>query len=160
MSASDCYIDSTGCTVCPPIVAIPYTPARTDTSANFGWNSGANSQAVLDGDLHVVDSVNVAPMDMYIGLKNQRAYVGMPATLNYALRFYSAGASVLYEVWEGPVMRKSAAPYVLAQPFEIRRASNIVSYFINSVLVYTSAARSAGQLIVSLCLYSAGDALP
>ncbi len=160
MSATDCYVDGYGCIVCPEVLASPGAPAKTVTSNNPGWNAGANSITVLDGDLHVVDALAAAPVDMYFGLKYSRAGVGAPFMLAYAFRIYSLAHTTVYEIWEGPQMRAAAASYTLGATLEIRRVGGIVSYWAAGAQVYQSAVPSSGPLLVSACLYSAGDSLP
>lgn len=158
--STDCYVDAGGCIVCPQVIGSPGRPATTTSSPAYGWNAGANSQAVLDGDVSVTDTIDSAPVDLFVGLKASRKHVGAPATLTHALRFTSVGAGVVYEVWEQGRKMRAAATYTLGNTWEIRRVNGVVTTFVNGLAVYESASPSHGPVLVSACLYSAGDAIP
>ena len=160
MSGSDCFIDASGCMVCPATDGAPATPTRVITSANLGWNAGANSILKLDGDVHMVEAITAVPVDTYLGFKYARANQTQPYRLAYAFRIYKLGTQASYELWEGTAQRVGANPYVLGTPLEIVRASGQVTYFVNGSLVYSSAVPSKGPLLVNACLFSAGDTLP
>lgn len=160
MSGVDCYVDSSGCLVCPQLDGSPAVPTRTVTSPNLGWNSGANSIQQLDGDVHMVESFSAAPVNVYLGLKYTRVNQTAPYALAYAFRIYQLGTQALYEIWEGSVQRLGAMSYVLGTPLEIVRANGQVTYYVNGLLVYTSGVPSTGPVLVNACLFSAGDTLP
>lgn len=156
----DCTIDNAGCIVCPALPAVTAVPARVVSSPNYGWNAGANSVSLLDGNVSVTDTIDLAPVDIFVGLKSTREVVGAPMLLGYALRFYSAGTSVLYEVWEAGKKVRNAVAYTLGTSWEIRRVNGVVSYYVNSVLLHESTVPSRGPVLVSSCLYAATDQIP
>lgn len=160
MSAYDCYVDSSGCTVCPERPASPGTPTQVITSAHVGWNAGANSITALDGDVHMGDTLDTVPSDAFVGLKQDRDNQTAPYRLEHAFRFYGFGNSALFEIWEGFVQCTSTASFPVGAAYEIRRVQGVVSYYINGVRVYESPRPSSGALIVNACLYTAGDSLP
>lgn len=157
---TDCYVDASGCVVCPEMAASPGRPASTTSSPGYGWNSGANSQGMLDGDVFVMDTIDTAPVDLFVGLKPTRANTGAPATLAYALRFFSVGSSVMFEVWEAGHKVRGAAGYTLGTTWEIRRVNGVVTYYVAGAAVYESRTPSRVPVLVSACLYAAGDAIP
>lgn len=159
MSTYDCYVDASGCTVCPERPASPGTPSQMIVSANAGWNAGANSIIALDGDVHMGDTLTTVPSDAYVGFKQARDGQTAPFRLQYAFRFYGAGSNALVEIWEGQQQRTATASFPLGGAFEIRRVQGVVSYYINGVEVYQSAQPSVGPVLVNACLYTAGDEL-
>lgn len=160
MSGVDCYVDGSGCLVCPQLPGSPAVPPQAITSANLGWNSGANSIQQLDGDVHMVESFTAAPVDVYLGFKYMRANQTVPYGLAYAFRVYQMGMQCLIEIWEGSTQRVAAVPYVLGTALEIVRVRGQVTYYIAGQLVYTSTVPSIGMVLVNACLFSAGDTLP
>lgn len=160
MSGTDCYLDRNGCVVCPQVAAAPAVPPRVTTSANFGWNAGANSVAVLDDDVHMVESFSAAPVDVFLGFKYTRDGQTAPYGLAYAFRLYALGVNCIFEIWEGPLQCVGPSPYTLGQPLEIIRLGGQVLYNVNGAQVYASSKRSSGPLLVNACLFSAGDTLP
>lgn len=156
----NCYVDAQGCIVCPALPAEPGSPAKTTVSPHLGWNAGANSIATLDGDVTVKFDIEQAPVDTFVGYLYSRLQVGMPPALAYAFRIFSAGSSVYYQVFERGVAKTAAVLYALATPLEIRRVGGRVTYLVNNKPVLTSTTPSMGALVVSSCLFSAGDTIP
>lgn len=159
MSTYDCYLDASGCTVCPECPGVAAVPTQIITSANAGWNAGANSITALDGDVHMGDVLSAAPSDAYVGFKQTRDGQVAPYRLQYAFRFYALGNTPIMEVWEGSTRCTQPSVFPLGGSFEIRRVDGTVSYYVNGAPVYESAQPSFGALVVNACLYSAGDSL-
>lgn len=160
MTGVDCYYDTAGCLVCPAIPASPARPARVQTDPNLGWNAGANSLAMLDGDVRVAFALDALPTGIYVGLKGARRGVTAPELIPHAFYLYSAAGRGFVEVRERGLMRDSPKTYTLGDLLEIRREAGRVSYWLASALLYQSDARSTGPVLVNTCLYSAGDTIP
>ncbi len=160
MSTSDCYIDGSGCIVCPSTAGSPGSPSYTQTLPNAGWNAGANSIAMLDGDLTVTYAFTAAPVDTFVGYSYTRRTVGVPNALAFAIRVYTLGTSTYLQVYEKGVAVGAPSPYTLGNTIEIRRVAARVTYFNNSKPIYTSPTVSFGPMVVSSCLYTAGDSIP
>lgn len=158
--STDCYVDADGCVVCPALAGSPGRPASTITSPGYGWNAGANSVALLDGDVFVTDTLDAAPVDLFVGLKASRANVGAPATLAYGLRFFSLGGAVRVELWEAGRKVRDAVVFTLGNTWEIRRVNGVVTYYLAGSAVRESPTPSREPVLVSACLYAAGDAIP
>ncbi len=152
-----CFTDANGCLVCPAVAPIPAVPEVVTSSASPAWNCGANSVAMLDGDIHSVFSVDSMPTGIAIGLKYSRISPVAPPRIDYGFRLYAVGGATVIEVWEGVLQRLSATPYTLGTALEIRRVGGKVIYLIGGQVGYKSSLPSLGPMIVNACLYSAGD---
>ncbi|WP_333676739.1 hypothetical protein [Dyella sp.] len=159
MSGIDCSFDASGCLVCPEIPAVAPAPGYVKTTAVVGWNAGANSIQQLDGNLHTVFVVQAGDIGTVIGLKSTRMHQTVPDTLDFGLYFQSTNSSDMVQVVEHGVPKTSAVARASSDKFEIRRSGGIVSYLQNGTLLYTSAVKSTGPLVVSACMYASGDAV-
>jgi hypothetical protein len=114
---------------------------------------------MLDGDLHTTFSVDKIPTGIAIGFKDSRAFAASPERISYAFRLYAVGTATVVEVWEGNARRTAPKTYTLGSTIEIRRVAGMVTFLLDSALVYQSATPSHGPLVVNACLFSAGDAV-
>lgn len=160
MTGRDCYFDANGCYVCPELPAVPGVAPSVVVDPQLGWNAGANSVAMLAGDVHVVWQFDVAPVGVVVGLKASRTLPAEPALMPHGLYVHSAGANSFVTVQEQGQALGEAVPYTLGTPLEIRRVGGVVTYWANGVLLRQSPARTLAPVCVNTCLYSAGDTVP
>lgn len=158
---SDCYYDDAGCLVCPEQAAQPFVPSRIERRAVLGWNAGANSIDVVDGDLHVVTDMPLGVVGTIIGLKDGRAKPTIPLLIEHGWYFQAAGGADLAQ----PIERGVPVGILLTGRtaetlFEVRRVGDKITYWRDGALVYTSERPSAGVKLVNCCLYASGDAAP
>jgi hypothetical protein len=145
------------CTDCPAIEAVVGVPAHYDNETRFGWDAGANSVIMLDGDLHVVFHVAAGILGMVVGFKALRFMPTQPALVAYGLYFTMVNGSNKVLVQEMGVTLTSAVSYGDGDQFEIRRSGGVVTYWHGATKLYTSNVRSDGALLVNACLYASGD---
>lgn len=155
----DCYYDGSGCLVCPELPAVVGQAASYVEQPILGWNAGANSIDMLDGNVHAVFDVP-AVTGVVIGLKGSRQQVTIPDLVAHGLYFSSAGTFHAVQVIEGGETKTGAAERALDDVFEIRRLNGVVTYWRNGALLYTSSKVSTGPVLINACMYSTGDALP
>lgn len=148
----------TQCVDCPELDPTPGTPSYVERTPIPGWNAGANSIRVLDGDLHVVFSVPEAA-GIVIGFKPDRVRQIVPELISFGLYFQAAGGQRYVRVVEYGVPRTPARPYAPEDVFEIRRRRGAVTYHHGSTRLYTSGFTSGGMLLVNACLYLSGDTI-
>lgn len=160
MGAYDCYYDNNGCYVCPEIPAEPAHAAQVVNSPNLGWNAGANTIQVRDGNLRAAWSIDAPPVGVMVGLKHGRDFPNAPELIEHGLYLYTLNGQVFVEVRERGVSRGVPAAYTLGSLLEIRREAGRVTYWRAGEQLYASSVRSTGPVLVNACLYSAGDAIP
>lgn len=160
MSGADCYIDASGCVVCPEVEAEPAASPIAIVDPLLGWNAGANSIAVLDGDVRVTDALEAIPVGIVVGFKGHRNGVTAPELIDHGLYFYGLDGRCYIEVMESGRRVGAPAEYTLGSLFEIRREAGKVSYWINQAKWLDSQKRSTGPVLVNACLFSGGDTLP
>ena len=125
-----------------------------NSSLNLGWNGGAISIAVKDGNLELSFSVPTSAAGVVCGLGCQSLGVGFEE-IDYAL--YSSHGSV--QVIERGVVLTSVAAHSSSDVLSITRRRGQVRYHINGTVLYASTAPSAGPLFADASLYAAGDCI-
>lgn len=156
-----CYYDAAGCLVCPEQSAQAYVPARIEHQPVLGWNAGANSVDVHDGDLHVVFDQPLDVVGVVIGLKTSRARVTVPSLIEHGWYFQkSAGVNLCQPIEQGKVLGGPITGRLANDTFEIRRVNGQVTYLRNGAFVALSPTRSSGPKLVNACLYASGDMAP
>lgn len=139
----------------PAVPAVTGRPASTQVEYNLGWNAGAHSINTLRQSGYARFNVSEDIVGAVVGFNPI-----IDADVDYRLithGFYLAGG--VAQVYEGGVLKASAGAYTSADQFEIRRVGATVTYFVDSVLVYTSLALSSGPVALDATLYSGGDAV-
>jgi len=143
------------CIVIPPSSG---APATVSTNANLGWNAGASSITSLSGNLHAQFTVPVA-VGVICGLAAVSAPVSVPTYVTHAFLFQQHFGLDSCGIIENGVVVVNPFTRSLASVFEIRRANEHVTYFIDGVLVYTSKRLSTGEVVLVGCLFAAGDTI-
>lgn len=146
------------CTTQP---AVPPTPAtRIDTPVQ-GWDSGANSVDMLDGNVLLNIPAPSPAVGIAIGLKSSRLAQTVPELIEFAWWFLTpeVGPRIAYVCESG----KRVSPYITYREnddFSILRHRGKVTYRKNDELVHTSQHDSIGLVLTNACLYMTGDTLP
>lgn len=160
MASTDCYYDAAGCLVCPEIPPSVGHAARVVSEPNLGWNSGANSVVMRDGDVRLAFTIDAIPAGTYVGLKGSRSGVTAPELITHAFYIYGIAGAAFVEVRERGARQGAASAYTLGDLLEIRREGGRVSYWLAGVKLRDSQLPSYGPVLVNACLYSAGDTIP
>jgi hypothetical protein len=158
----NCYTDAHGCVVCPAIPAVPAIPPREVNDTNLGWNAGANSDAMLDGSLHVTVAMPQPVVGAIVGLKSHRDGVGVPAQIDHGFYFFREASVDCYRIVErgdSSILSTQTRAGGFGETFEIRRSGETVYYLVDGVLLHTSRLRSTGAAVASSCLYASTDTI-
>jgi hypothetical protein len=129
--------------------------ATVNTDPQVGWNAGAHSVAVADGDFLVKFTVPANVAGVLVGLADPSTGIGAYGTIEHGLRF----------------MQQEGRPWVVEhgieqlQPFfedssyeiSISRVDGVVTYRKGDLHSYRSPNRSEGPKVLSAVLYSASD---
>ena len=158
---SDCYYDADRCLVCPEQTAQESVPSRVERRAVLGWNAGANSIAMVDGDLRVVTDMPLGVIGAIVGLKGGRKQPTLPSLIEHGWYFQKVGSADLVQPIErGVPVGSPIAGRTATTLFEVRRVNDRVNYLMDGVTVHASALPSAGAKVVNCCLYASGDGAP
>lgn len=148
----------TVCTFHPAEPPRPATPGQNPTpdqwvaDLNLGWNSGAVSITRLAGDVECKFKVPTAA-GVFVGFNSVSEGVGYQE-IQHAFYFRSG----VFSVYESGVDKGNGSFFVPADEFMLRRIRGVVTYYRNSLLIYTSLIPSASSsLIIDSALYSGGD---
>jgi hypothetical protein len=158
--STDCYIDGSGCVVCPAIPASPGSPGRVIVDAQLGWNAGANSVDTVAGDLHLRASIAAAPAGIVVGLKARRNLFNDPALILHGFYVFTSAGKTFIAVMEKGALKTQTFHYRLGALFEIRRVAQSVSYWLDGVGLRNTTALDPGSMHVNACLYAAYDTIP
>jgi len=141
-------------TVCYP--AVPAQPGRDAVAsydAQVGWNAGASSIALQDGDLSASFILDRAPNGVLCGLASQAVVSGAFAGIEHGI--YSDGGR--YQVYESGRLVFTSQQLAMNQPrLAIGRAGETVTYYIGTER-YVSGNPSRGPKRLAASLYAAGD---
>lgn len=146
-----------GCELCPVLPAVAYSPAYFMETAAYGWDSGAVSDDELDGNVHVVFTMEMV-FGVVCGLTPDRTGVGF-ARITKGFYFHNDG-SPKFNIMENGIIISGAVIYTPGDEFEIIREFGIVRYYQNSTLLFESGSTSTGLISVGASLYLSGDSIP
>jgi len=154
----DCAELLNGCFVCPALPAVASTPQQIIYSPVNGWGGGGNSEAVLDGDLHVVFQVTCLGA-VCVGLRSVEDKNYVPVAVDYALLIQFTAGVLTFVVLESGRAQGSPTNCAAGDTWEIRRVNGAVTYLRNNSVVHTSTVSSEAPLLATACLYTSGDAV-
>lgn len=138
----------------PAIPPVPGTAAQTRRDFNLGWNAGAVSIAVVDGDVNYSVSIDPSVVGVVTGLNNNNEGNGY-REIDFGY-YFSQGKAFVYE---NGVAKTSAIAVTSSDVFSVIRTATDITYEKNASLVYTSAGASTGPVFADASLYSGGDAI-
>lgn len=142
----------------PGRAAVPGTPAIFAVDGQAGWNAGAISVSMFDGDCRTSFTPSVVSA-VAVGLAAAAETSTDPAVLTHALYFDNPlGTALRCCVLESG---RRVSPYFSAtnntSVFVIERIAGVVSIQHNGVLVHASRVVSSGMVRVRSSLYLGGD---
>lgn len=146
----------------PGTPEVPATPPSVHVETHLGWDSGANSVQVLEGDVEVRFTMERRVIGAVIGFAFDRDAVPEPSRIAYGFQFvfdpHPAGGVFVVEAGSRKTLIRACAPGV---EYSIRRSGGEVRYYIADELVYASRVPAgSGPISVASSLYASGDALP
>lgn len=131
------------------VVGANTTSNSVTKTATTGWGTaGASSTATISGDGYVEFTTAEANTDKFAGLNATDGDQGY-AEIDYAI-FLRADGVVL--VFENGVYRGTYGTYVAGDVFRVQVASNVVRYYRNGSLLYTSLTTPAATLLFDCAL--------
>jgi hypothetical protein len=137
-----------------PVIGVPSTPAQLLTDFNIGWNSGAVSVGLIEGDAAFVVNVPTSSVGVVVGLNNNSEGVGYK-DIDYGF-YFSNGKAIVYE---SGVAKTASYTNAGTENFSVQRRAGAVSYYRDATLLYTSAVSSYGMLVGDSSLYMGGDSI-
>lgn len=139
--------------------AVPEVPARWDIETILGWDAGANSTDIIEGDCEVTWTMGVVA-GVYVGLTEEREAVPDPGRIAHGLMFHLLGSRPHFRVVEYGEARSSDRPYSHGDEFRIRRVRDKVAWLHNGDEIHSSLAHFMGPASVGCSLYASGDMIP
>lgn len=149
----------TTCTVCTGQDAITPRPARVVEVPNPGWNAGANSIAVRDGDLVAQWTVPEAAGAVCGFAHAPRADATDVTAITHGWYAFAAMGFRFAQPYEAGHPRAPAEAIDATSELELRRIAGVVTYWLDGVEIYESMDPSAGPTVLAASLYSPEDSL-
>lgn len=147
------------CVYVEPVDPVPSVPSRWEVSPIVGWDAGANSVQVIEGDCEVVWTM-MAVAGVHVGLTGDRESVPDIERIEHGFMFHLRGGVPHFRVVEGGQARSGDLQYEPGDEFVIRRAGGTASYLHNGDVVRSTLARFDGPASVASALYASGDMIP
>lgn len=137
----------------PPQHGQPYRPASVVINKQIGWNGGAIGIPTIAADGQYRFSIDADAVGIVTGFGRVATNSDYPR-IQFGL-YFSNSQWYAYESGQHP---SGAQGYFEdGDEFVIRRLGPEVAYYKNGTLIYRSLVRSTGVLLVSACMYAAGD---
>lgn len=143
----------------PAVPFVPGTPAVVNVDDRAGWNAGAQSIGVLNGDVHCVFQPAVAVAGA-IGFLRDAANPVPVASVSHGFYFDNdpATGDKRFSIIENGVRKSAPDSYTTATDFELRRVgAGVVTYKYNGATIYTSIIPLFGATAIGTTLFRAGD---
>lgn len=134
------------------IEAVPDVPASVDYTPILGWDAGARSVAIVDGDLYARFRLPAKAVGVVCGLS---AAGGRPNFASTTHAVYAHGATIDI-VETGKTVATAAVSAATTPLITITRRNGDVVYQVGT-WVYRSAVPSSGARVLEASLYSTGD---
>ncbi len=136
----------------PSTPAVQGVPASTQYLAVNGWNSGANSIAVLERDGHFEFRVSGAPRGVVVGFSIGNAN-SLPSEPSHAFYFHGTQVDLMQY---GEVVAHSVLTHSTSTVYRIARRGSQVTFETDG-WSYTSDLPSDGAVLLDVSLYTSGD---
>jgi hypothetical protein len=150
------------CTTYPAVEyqpAVPAVPARWETRPNIGWDAGANSVQVIEGDCELAWTMEMV-VGAYVGLTEEREAVPDPERIAHGFMFHQRAGVPYFRVVEYGEARSNDVRYYPGDEFVVRRARDTVSYLHAGDVIHSSTAHFDGPASAACSLYASGDVVP
>lgn len=125
---------------------------------DLGWNSGARSIAVEPGDCTSTFRPSPNCVGVIVGLATADAGPSIN-DIQHGFYFRRAFGNQVYTVFENGVSKTAPTVYTHDDQFHVSRLGGVVTYWVNSLVVYTSTVPSSGPVFLDAVLYSTGDSV-
>jgi hypothetical protein len=135
-------------------------PAYIERQPVLGWNSGANSIDMRDGDFRVKFDMPLGTVGIMLGLKSSRQKQTLPTLIEHGWYFQSVASTSVVQIVESGKTKTEVEPRNESDQFEIRRVNGTVYYVKNDTIIYTSQVHSDGPKVVNCCIYASNDSAP
>ncbi|MEE4087547.1 hypothetical protein [Pseudomonas viridiflava] len=136
----------------PAIAGVPGRDAQTITDSQIGWNGGAQSVSVMEGDFILQATIRADSVGVMVGIQPAGIQSGSINSLTHAIRIAGRKPSTL-ESGEIKFSGTDLSGDVLVQ---ILRSGRQISYRVGSI-AYTSPVESTGPVVMASVIYAGGE---
>ena len=141
------------CNTIPGVVGVEGQDAYIETVLIAGWNAGANSIDVQNGDCYFTWAVNDDIVGGVAGIGPVDRSPNNYAQLTHAIQIISANGTRVCQVVERGAYKGSLVPLGSGAALYIQRARGIVEYRVGGTRIYTSSTPSTGSIRAGGVLY-------
>ncbi|WP_439885651.1 hypothetical protein ACTACK_10585 [Pseudomonas syringae] len=136
----------------PAVAGVAGRDAQTITDSQIGWNGGAQSVKVVDGDFLLQATVRADSLGVIVGIQQPGLVSGSVNSLTHAIRIAGRKPSTL----ESGEIKFSGADLSGDVLVQILRAGRQISYRVGSI-AYTSPVESIGPVVMASVIYAGGE---
>lgn len=138
-----------------PVQGVQGRDALVNTDPQSGWNAGAHSVALVDGDFLVKFTLPANVAGALVGLANPSTGVGSYGAIEHGVRVMQQDS----QPWVVERGNEQLQPFATDDLYEITisRVDGVITYQNGDSDSYRSASRSEGPKVLSAVLYSASD---
>lgn len=136
----------------PAVAGVPGRDAANVTDSQIGWNGGAQSLAVLDGDFVMHCVVSSIAQGVLVGVQPAGLPSGDFSAITHGILISGAKPSAV----ESGASRITGSQFSGDISVRIQRIGKVVTYEAGS-LAYTSTAESSGPMVMSAVMYAGTD---
>lgn len=137
----------------PAVAGVQGRDAAVVTDNQLGWNAGAQSAEVFDGDFEIGFSLPGSDIGALVGLADPASNTSFNA-VEHGVLLTSAGTPTIVE---SGVLRDSTGAAQALVVARIIRRGNVVTYYVGANFSYVSSVPSRGPKVLSAVLYAATD---
>jgi hypothetical protein len=150
------YVDVPIYTYHPAVVGVVGRDATTLTDGQLGWNAGAQSVGIIDGDFVVECVVDSAVQGVLVGIQPAGGQVASFNALEHAVLISPSQSPSAVE--RGSI-KATGGPVSGAIKVRIERINGKVRCLAGESLSYSSSTRSSGPMVMSAVICSGGDSV-
>ncbi|MCD5994147.1 hypothetical protein KDX38_11040 [Pseudomonas sp. CDFA 602] len=136
----------------PAVAPVAGRDAQTITDSQVGWNAGAQSLVVIDGDFIALATINSSAIGVLVGIQPAGSPSGDLNTPTHAVRISNRRPSVV----ERGLSKVSGNEFSGDLQVQIQRVGRTITYRVGSI-AYTSDVDSTGPVSMASVLYAGGD---
>lgn len=138
----------------PAVAGVRGRDALVTTDNQLGWNAGAESAAVLDGDFILTCLIPITSVGVLVGIMPAGATVANYNTLTHAVLVSALDDP---RVIESGVQVSGTDPTFRNTDLRIIRRDRTITYYVGENAPIVSARESAGPVVMAAVMYAASD---
>lgn len=157
VNADTINVGGNTCVVLPGVAAVPAVPATRVENPTYAWDSGANSEQALQGDVALQFSGAQALVGAVVGLTDKRADVPSPSRIAHGWYLHTNGITPVAQAYEGGKVVSREEPYTPETVFRVERRGANIAYLFGGKVIRRATSTLHNEVSVGASLFGAND---